>query len=229
VGEGAPVPPRYTPRAPFDDDAEGVGDPRPSWEEVATRYGSQIYNIAYRLTGDPHDAADLAQDVFERVYRNLHRYEPGTFEGWLYRITKNLFLDRVRHKARLRLEPLADREWDEPASAQPGPADVVQRRTLEARVEAALRSLPPDFRLAVVLCDIEGLAYEEIAAATGWPMGTVRSRIHRGRRQMRNFLEQQASDEPTPPERPGGLRPPTPPERPGGLRPPTPPVRTERR
>lgn len=165
-------------------------DPRPSWDDVARLHGRTVYNFALRLTGDPDDAADLAQDVFVRVYRNLHRYEPGTFEGWLYRITKNLFLDRVRRQRRLRIEPLSTDASQDPPSAEPGPADLVERHTLEARIEDALRDLPPDFRLAVILCDVQGLSYEEIAAATGWPAGTVRSRIHRGRRQLRAALEE---------------------------------------
>jgi RNA polymerase sigma-70 factor, ECF subfamily len=168
---------------------EEAADLRPSCEEVASRYGRKIYNLAYRLAGNPDDAADLAQDVFVRVYRNLDRYQPGTFDGWLYRITKNLFLDQVRRRQRFRMEPLRSEEWAQPVSTQPGPADLVERRTLEASLEEGLRRLSDDFRLAVVLCDVEGLAYEEIAAITGWPMGTVRSRIHRGRKQLRGHLE----------------------------------------
>jgi RNA polymerase sigma-70 factor, ECF subfamily len=179
-------------------------DPRPSWDAVAAEYGDRIYAVAYRLTGDPHEAADLAQDVFVRVYRNLHRYEPGTFDGWLYRITKNLFLDSVRRRSRVRMEPLPEEEWRAPATSEPGPADVVERRTLEARLERGLAELGEDFRLAVVLCDIEGLTYEEIAETTGWPLGTVRSRIHRGRKQLRAHLDRH------PPEdgehRPSGRR-----------------------
>lgn len=167
-------------------------DPRPSRDEVAERYGDKIFNIAYRLTGNRDDAADLTQDVLVRVLRNLDRYQPGTFDGWLYRITKNLFLDHVRRRARIRMEPLPEEEWRMPASTEPGPADVLERRTLEARLEQGLAELPDDFRLAVVLCDVEGLTYEEIAAATGWPMGTVRSRIHRGRRRLRGHLERTA-------------------------------------
>lgn len=170
------------------DDPSGP-DPRPSWEDVADRYGTTIYNMAYRLTGNPDDAADLAQDVFVRVYRNLHRYQPGTFDGWLYRITKNLFLDRVRRTQRIRMEPLAEEDWREPASDEPGPSDLIERRLLESGLEEGLRRLSPDFRLAVVLCDVEGLTYEEVAAATGWPLGTVRSRIHRGRKNLKAFLE----------------------------------------
>jgi RNA polymerase sigma-70 factor (ECF subfamily) len=174
--------------------AEGP-DPRPTPEQVAERYGDKIYSVAYRLTGNPDDAADLAQDVFVRVYRNLHRYEPGTFDGWLYRITKNLFLDHVRRRGRLRTEPLPDEDWREPASTDAGPADVVDRRTLEARLEVGLAALSEDFRLAVVLCDVEGLTYEEIAEVTGWPLGTVRSRIHRGRGQLRSHLEREPEGE----------------------------------
>jgi len=163
-------------------------DPRPTPEQVAEQYGGKIYNVAYRLTGDADDAADLAQDVFVRVYRNLDRYEPGTFDGWLYRITKNLFLDSLRRRKRFRMEPLPEEEWRTPASTEPGPADVLERRTLEARLERGLAALPEDFRLAVVLCDVQGLTYDEIAATTGWPLGTVRSRIHRGRKQLREAL-----------------------------------------
>jgi RNA polymerase sigma-70 factor (ECF subfamily) len=173
----------------------GEGDPCPSREEVADRYGDKIYSLAYRLTGNPDDAADLSQDVLVRVLRNLDRYQPGTFDGWLYRITKNLFLDHVRRSKRFRLEPLPEEDWRAPVSEEPGPADIVDRRTLEARLERGLGQLPDDFRLAVVLCDVEGLTYEEIAAATGWPLGTVRSRIHRGRRQLRSYLDANADAE----------------------------------
>ncbi|MGI9016522.1 MAG: sigma-70 family RNA polymerase sigma factor [Euzebya sp.] len=171
-----------------------ASDPRPSWGDVADQYGRTIYNMAYRLTGDPHDAADLAQDVFVRVYRNLHRYQPGTFDGWLYRITKNLFLDQVRRTQRIRLQPLDQDDWKEPTCEEPGPADLIERRTLESSLEQGLLALSPDFRLAVVLCDVEGLTYEEVADITGWPLGTVRSRIHRGRRGLKTYIEQMAAD-----------------------------------
>jgi RNA polymerase sigma-70 factor, ECF subfamily len=163
-------------------------DPRPTFDEVVERYGRTIYGVSLRLTGNPEDAADLAQDVFERVYLNLDRYQPGTFDGWLYRIIKNLFLDRVRRVGRLRTEPLPTEEWRVPASNEPTPADVLERRTLEASLQLGLDSLAPDFRLAVVLCDVQGMSYDEIATVTGWPVGTVRSRIHRGRKGLRDYL-----------------------------------------
>ena len=187
--EGSPT---TTPRRPstvVDQDLPEVQlDPRPTWDEVAERYGRKIYTIAYRLTGDPDEAKDLAQDVFVRVYRNLDKYQPGTFDGWLYRVTKNLFLDRVRRRRRVRMEALPDEDWREPAEDGPGPAEHLERGLLRGDIEAAILDLPPTFRTAVVLCDVQGLSYDEIADATGWPLGTVRSRIHRGRKQLRQAL-----------------------------------------
>jgi RNA polymerase sigma-70 factor, ECF subfamily len=169
-------------------------DPVPTWDEIATRYGKKVYTIAYRLTGDPEEAKDLAQDVFVRVYRNLDKYEPGTFDGWLYRITKNLFLDRVRRRQRVIMEPLPEEDWRQPEDEGPGPEARLDAGTLRGDIEAALTRLPPDFRTAVVLCDVQGLSYEEIAEATGWPLGTVRSRIHRGRKLLRGELEPEGDD-----------------------------------
>lgn len=189
-----------SPRAPADASAPQVVDPTrlpdpvPTWDEVATRYGRTIYTMAYRLTGDADEADDLAQDVFVRVYRNLDKYQPGTFEGWLYRLTKNLFLDRVRRRRRMRLEPLPEEEWRQPEYDAPGPADHVERGLLRGDIERAILALPPTFRTAVVMCDVQGLAYEEIARATGWPLGTVRSRIHRGRKQLRDALTRTPRD-----------------------------------
>lgn len=168
-------------------------DPVPTWDEVATKYGRKIYTIAYRLTGDPEEAKDLTQDVFVRVYRNLDKYAPGTFEGWLYRVTKNLFLDRVRRRKRVLLEPLPEEEWRQPEDRGPGPEQRLEQGLLRGDIEQALTQLPPDFRTAVVLCDVQGLTYEEIARATGWPLGTVRSRIHRGRKLLRARLEAAAT------------------------------------
>lgn len=169
-------------------DVEAPPEPLPSWDEIAERYGDTVYAMAYRLCGDRDEASDLAQDVFVRVYRNLDRYRPGTFEGWLYRITRNLFLDRMRRRNRLRMEPLPEGDWREPREPGPGPAERAEERVLDASLELALDELPTTFRTAVVLCDVRGLTYEEIVAATGWPMGTVRSRIHRGRKLLRQRL-----------------------------------------
>jgi RNA polymerase sigma-70 factor (ECF subfamily) len=160
----------------------------PTWEQVVQEHSARVYRLAYRLTGNRHDAEDLTQEVFVRVFRSLSSYTPGTFEGWLHRITTNLFLDQVRRKQRIRFDALPDDAGDRLAGSDPGPERAWEHNNLDHDVQAALDALPPDFRAAVVLCDIEGLSYEEIAATLGIKLGTVRSRIHRGRAQLRASL-----------------------------------------
>jgi RNA polymerase sigma factor (sigma-70 family) len=165
----------------------------PSWDDVVREHGARVYRLAYRLTGNPHDAEDLTQDVFIRVFRSLDGYTPGTFEGWLHRITTNLFLDRMRRAARIRFEALP-----EDAERLPGrdlsPEAAFMADEFDPDVERALAALPPDFRAAVVLCDLEQLSYEEIAATLNIKLGTVRSRISRGRAMLRAALADRAPD-----------------------------------
>jgi RNA polymerase sigma-70 factor, ECF subfamily len=159
-----------------------------TWEEVARVYGRKIYNFAYRLTGNPADASDLVQEVLLRVRRGLASYQPGSFEGWLWRITRNAFLDDVRKQKRRPTSALPDDvdRWDLATSAS---ADVeYDRVSLGDHIQKALLDLPFEFREAVVLCDIVGLSYGEIASAVAVPVGTVRSRIHRGRKLLRELL-----------------------------------------
>ena len=163
----------------------------PTWDEVVTQHSARVYRLAYRLTGNKHDAEDLTQEVFVRVFRSLSSYTPGTFEGWLHRITTNLFLDTVRRRARIRFEALPD-DAERLASRERGPAQLYDDTHFDADVQAALDALAPDFRAAVVLCDLEGLSYEEIADTLGIKIGTVRSRIHRGRSALRAALAHRA-------------------------------------
>lgn len=159
-----------------------------TWEEVARVHGRKIYNYAYRLTGNPHDAHDLVQEVLLRVRRGLADYQPGNFEGWLWRITRNAFLDDVRRKRRRPTAPLPD-EVDRWGLASSDSADIeYSRLAIGDDIQKALLRLPIDFREAVVLCDVVGLSYEEIAQAAAVPIGTVRSRIHRGRKLLRDML-----------------------------------------
>jgi RNA polymerase sigma-70 factor (ECF subfamily) len=166
----------------------------PSWDDVVRTHGARVYRLAYRLTGNAHDAEDLTQDVFVRVFRSLGSYTPGTFEGWLHRITTNLFLDMVRRRARIRFEALADDASDRLAGREPTPAQAYDDAHWDDDVQRALDALAPEFRAAVVLCDIEQLTYEEISDVLGIKLGTVRSRIHRGRTQLRAALEHRAPD-----------------------------------
>ncbi|MCM3885925.1 RNA polymerase sigma factor SigE [Frankia sp. R82] len=163
----------------------------PSWEDVVREHGNRVYRLAYRLTGNAHDAEDLTQDVFVRVFRSLADYTPGTFEGWLHRITTNLFLDRMRRQQKIRFDALPE-DTERLAGREASPEAVYAEAHLDADVEAALAALPPDFRAAVVLCDIEQLSYEEIAQTLGVKLGTVRSRISRGRAMLRAALADRA-------------------------------------
>jgi RNA polymerase sigma-70 factor (ECF subfamily) len=152
----------------------------PTWEEIVSQHSGRVFRLAYRLTGNRHDAEDLTQDVFVRVFRSLSSYTPGTFEGWLHRITTNLFLDGVRRRQRIRFDALTDEATERLRSGERGPDQILDDSALDADVQRALNA---------VLCDIEGLTYEEIAATLGVKIGTVRSRIHRGRAQLRKALE----------------------------------------
>ncbi len=164
----------------------------PSWDEIVRTHSARVYRLAYRLTGNPHDAEDLTQDVFVRVFRSLHSYTPGTFEGWLHRITTNLFLDGARRKQKIRFDGFADDAHDRLPGREQAPERRYDDQHFDDDVSVALASLPPEFRVAVVLCDIEGYSYEEIAATLGIKLGTVRSRIHRGRTLLRKALAHRA-------------------------------------
>ncbi|MEU0721815.1 RNA polymerase sigma factor SigE [Streptomyces lavendulocolor] len=186
-GVGTPAPlPDAGPSAR--DRHAGQGWTAPSWDEIVRTHAHQVYRLAYRLSGNQHDAEDLTQEVFIRVFRSLSNYRPGTFEGWLHRITVNLFLDMVRRRSRIRFDHLADAAAERLPAGDPNPAQTHDDTQLDADVQAALDALPAEFRAPVVLCDIEGLSYEEIAATLGVKLGTVRSRIHRGRTRLRTSL-----------------------------------------
>src|SRR5438094_2083922 len=128
----------------------------PTWEEIVAEHSARVYRLAYRLTGNPHDAEDLTQEVFVRVFRSLERYTPGTFEGWLHRITTNLFLDQARRKQKIRFDALSDERADRLCSELPTPDTAYADQTFDDDIERALSTLPPEFRAAVVLCDVEG-------------------------------------------------------------------------
>ncbi|MBI3998525.1 MAG: sigma-70 family RNA polymerase sigma factor [Armatimonadetes bacterium] len=183
-------------------DARGHGRPAYTPEEVArfealvTRYAGHVYAISYRLAGNEADAKDLAQEAFVRLWRSLRRIEPGAaLEGWLYRVVTNLYIDLVRRRPKQRPQSL-----DEPIPTEAGErarerpdleADVertVLDRTIDRRIQDALMALHEDLRMVVVLSDIEGYAYEEIATIVDVPIGTVKSRLHRARRALRERL-----------------------------------------
>ncbi len=169
-------------------DATGAQWAMPTWDEVVRQHADRTYRLAYRLSGNAQDAEDLTQETFIRVFRSLSSYQPGTFEGWMHRITTNLFLDMVRRRNRVRMEALPD-DYDRVPGAEPSPEQAFSASNFDPDLQDALESLAPEFRAAVVLCDVEGLSYEEIGATLGVKLGTVRSRIHRGRQALRAALE----------------------------------------
>lgn len=170
-----------------------------TWESIVEQHSARVYRLAYHLTGNQHDAEDLTQDVFVRVFNSLSTYRPGTFEGWLHRITTNLFLDRMRRKKRIRFDFMADDDASVPTSdsfdrheRSGQPEDAFDMSNLGDDIVDALSELTPEYRAAVVLSDIEGLSYEEIAATLGIKMGTVRSRLSRARAKLRESLAHRA-------------------------------------
>ena len=164
-----------------------AGEGAPTWEEVARSYGRFLYTVAYRLTGNREDAEDLVQEVLLRVRRGLETYQPGSMEGWLSRIATNAFLDEVRRRRRRPEAALPDEpDWVLPPTS--GADEALATEVLPDDVQAAIQRLPEDFRAAVVLCDVVGLSYQEIGKSLGIPVGTVRSRIHRGRALLREVL-----------------------------------------
>ena len=166
---------------------EGPPTRAPTWEEIARDHGRFLYTVAFRLTGNHDDAQDLVQEVLLRVRRGLATYQPGSLEGWLSRITTNAFLDEVRRRKRRPLDVVPELP-ERKLGVDADPEETIAKTRLPEDVQAALAALPDDFRAAVVLCDVVGLDYAEIATSLAIPAGTVRSRIHRGRALLRKAL-----------------------------------------
>ncbi len=170
-----------------------------AFAELMRRYQSHVDKVLYHLAPDWQDRADLAQEVWIRVYRNVKRLnDPIKFRGWLSRIATNLFYDELRKRKRnsspLSLDApltLADGELDwEIASATPGPEEDLTTREFYDQLNEAIADLPEVFRTTIVLREIEGMAYEEIAELTGVSLGTVKSRIARARHRLQTQLQQ---------------------------------------
>ena len=141
----------------------------PSWTEVVENHSTKVFRLAYRLTGNKYDAEDLTQEVFVRVFKSLANF-----------------------KQRIRFDTLSEDAAARLPGNDPGPERTFEFNNLDNDIAAALEALPPDFRAAVVLCDMEGLSYDEVANALGIKLGTVRSRIHRGRSMLRESLADRA-------------------------------------
>ena len=171
-----------------------VGDRLDLFESLIKDAYKPAYGLAYRLTGNAAEAEDLVQESFVRAYRFFHRFDESLpFTSWLYRIMTNAHIDSVRRRGRLKTTSLEASgndgytTWDLPdLDASPDRQMLVN--ALDEPVQKALLSMTPEFRTAVLLADVEGLAYEEVAEIMRTSVGTVRSRIHRGRKQIRLHL-----------------------------------------
>jgi RNA polymerase sigma-70 factor (ECF subfamily) len=172
---------------------------RKEFDSLVNRFHRQAYNVAYRMTGNHADAEDLTQESFLRAYRFFDRYNRDMpFENWLFRIMSRVFVDELRKRPKYKTQSL-----DQPLNAadsgeadlmleipdfDSNPANMVLAEALDERLQRSLDSLPDEFRIAVILADIEGLSYEEIGEAMGCSLGTVRSRLHRGRKLLRKRM-----------------------------------------
>lgn len=183
---------------------EGFQPNRLAFSELLRRYQSHVDRILYHLAPDWQDRADLAQEVWIRVYRNIQRLnEPAKFRGWLSRIATNLFYDELRKRKRVS-NPISldaprrvddgEIDWDL-ESDYPGPDDHLTTREFYDRLQRAIADLPSAFRTTIVLREIEGMAYEEIAELTGVSLGTVKSRIARARAKLQSVLKPYLDDE----------------------------------
>ncbi|MCS6842077.1 MAG: sigma-70 family RNA polymerase sigma factor [Roseiflexus sp.] len=170
-----------------------------SFNALVRLYEGRVYNLCYRLLGDADSAADAAQDAFLSAYRHLHAFRGGSFRSWLLRIATNVCYDALRARQRrpvVSLNAPDETAAEESSSLQivdtsESPDEFALRRELARAIEAGLAQLPLDQRLVVVLCDLQGLTYEEIAEVTGANLGTIKSRLSRGRARLRDLLRQE--------------------------------------
>jgi RNA polymerase sigma-70 factor (ECF subfamily) len=178
---------------------QGLQPQRAHFTELVRRHQNHVDQLLYKLAPDWHDRADLAQEVWIRVYRNIKRLqEPAKFRGWLCKITTNLFYDELRKRKRMGKTisfdaPIAtgdgeDMNWELP-SHDPSPVDHLSTQEFYDQLHQAIADLPPSFRETIVLREIEGLSYEEIAEITGVSLGTVKSRIARARLKLQVQLQ----------------------------------------
>jgi len=168
-----------------------------AWDTVVRIHHQRVYNFAYRYNGRFDEAEDLTQEIFLKVYRTLHTYKPelGAFETWMMRVSRNCIIDHYR-KLKTERRQTDSLEGEHEQVAETGnrfanPAEVLDQRELSERVHGALLRLSEDLREVLILRDLEGFAYEEIVEIVRVPIGTVKSRINRGRVEMAKMLRKE--------------------------------------
>jgi RNA polymerase sigma-70 factor (ECF subfamily) len=166
------------------------------FEVLALQYMDSFYNAALRLTRDQTAAEDLVQDAYLRAYRFFDKFEKGTnFKAWLFKIIKNVYINKYRKESKTpQMMDTSDAEASGFLSVTETPENQIFDRLLDDDITKALDSLPDDFRLTLILSDLEGFSYKEIAEILDCPIGTVMSRLHRGRKLLRKNLYEYAMD-----------------------------------
>lgn len=162
-----------------------------AWRELVARHARRVFAIAYKFCGRVDQAEDLSQEIFVKVYQSLERYRPadGKFEAWLGSVSRNHAIDNYRRTREERTRRHGDPAiLDFARSESDTPLEQVEREERVALVQKGLRSLPTDLREPIVLCDLQGISYDEAAAALGIPLGTVKSRLNRGRLELAKRL-----------------------------------------
>jgi len=165
-----------------------------AYNRLVLHFQEQVYNVAYRIMGEPQSAEDAAQEAFISAYKALNSFRGGNFKAWLLRIVTNACYDELRRRKRRPQSSLDEMTDDNESlaflrSPDEGPEGAQQRMELVRAVEDCLQSLPDDQRVTAVLCDIEGYDYNEIAGITSVSLGTVKSRMNRARRKLRDCLQ----------------------------------------
>lgn len=163
------------------------------FQALVAAYQDAIYRVAYRLAGNREDAEDLVQESLIEAFQAFNRFHIGTrFDQWVYRIMTRNYIDKFRRRKRVTIVPFEDGSDDfqfaELADCSNDPQKVLDRKVWSEAVQIALDKLGPEFRAVVVLCDVQGLSYEEASQVVGCPVGTIRSRLHRARAQLRASL-----------------------------------------
>ncbi len=166
-----------------------------SYNELVIRHQRVVFNLSYRMMGTSTEAEDVTQDTFLKAWQSIHQFQEGSFRAWVLRIATNRSYDRLRSLSRHPEASLtsSDDESEFPVideGADADPVALTERLDLSESLQAALDALPPDQRLAVILCDVMQHSYEEAAAIAGVPAGTIKSRLSRGRERLRNLIRQ---------------------------------------
>jgi RNA polymerase sigma-70 factor (ECF subfamily) len=165
-----------------------------AFNQLVLQYQGLAYNLAYRILGDPDAAADVTQDSFIKAYKSLRQYRGGSFKAWILRIITNSCYDLLRSQQRRPTSSLDDLAEDPERAGEltqrgEGPEEHLMRAELNATIQAGIASLPADQRITLILSDVEGMSYQEIAEVTNSELGTVKSRLSRARAKLRDYLQ----------------------------------------